>query len=91
MEFKTKKEWETAADKLFAEGKSPQEINKIVGEYKGPEGTFTVQQAAKSKRGWTAVDRDARARRNQKLLIKKLVEYVVINVTLLSKNKMLNF
>jgi hypothetical protein len=69
MEFKTKKEWEAAADKLFAEGKSPQEINKIVGQYKGPEGTFTVQQAAKSKRGWTPVDKEARKARNQKRLL----------------------
>ena len=66
MEFKTKKEWEAAADKLFAEGKSPQEINKIVGEYNGPEGRFTVQQAAKSKRGFTVVDKNKRKDRNAK-------------------------
>lgn len=66
MEFKTKKEWEATADKLFAEGKSPQEINKIVGEYNGPEGRFTIQQAQKSKRGFTVVDKNKRKNRNAK-------------------------
>ena len=65
-EFNSKKEWEAAADKLFADGVSPQEINSIVGEYNGPEGTFTVQQAKKSKRGWTPVDKNKRGVRNAK-------------------------
>ena len=65
-EFKTKEEWESAADQLFADGVSPQEINSIVGEYNGPEGTFTVQQAKKSKRGWTPVDKNKRGVRNAK-------------------------
>ena len=64
--FKTKKEWEAAADKMFADGSSPQEINKKLGTYSGPEGTFTIQQAAKSKRGFTVVDKDKRGRRNAK-------------------------
>jgi hypothetical protein len=64
--YKTKKEWEAAADKLFADGMSPQEINKTVGTYSGPEGTFTIQQAQKSKRGFTVVDKDKRGKRNQK-------------------------
>ena len=65
-EFNSKKEWEAAADKLFADGVSPQDINSIVGEYNGPEGIFTVQQAKKSKRGWTPVDKNKRAARNAK-------------------------
>ena len=66
MEFKSKKEWEAAADKMFADGVSPQEINKRIGTYSGPEGTFTIQQAAKSKRGFTVVDKDKRKKRNEK-------------------------
>ena len=64
--FKSKQEWENEADRLFAEGMSPQDINGKLGTYTGPEGTFTIQQAAKSKRGFTVVDKDKRAKRNAK-------------------------
>jgi hypothetical protein len=64
--YNSKKEWETAADNLFAKGKTAQEINTLVGQYEGPEGTFTIQQAAKSKRGFTVVDKDKRKIRNDK-------------------------
>ena len=64
--YKSKIEWETAADNLFAKGKTPQEINTLIGQYEGPEGTFTIQQAAKSKRGFTVVDKDKRNIRNAK-------------------------
>ena len=65
-EFKSKQKWEAEADRLYAEGMSPQDINKKLGTYTGPEGTFTIQQAAKSKRGFTVVDKDKRAKRNAK-------------------------
>jgi hypothetical protein len=64
--FNSKKEWENTADRLISEGKTPQEINQIVGEYNGPEGRFTVQQAKSSKRGWVAVDKNNREKRNAK-------------------------
>ena len=62
----TKVEWEAKADEMFADGKTPQEINKVIGTYNGPEGTFTIQQAAKSKRGFTVVDKNKRKERNAK-------------------------
>ena len=61
--FKSKKAWEAEADKLIAAGKTPQEVNKLLGPYSGPEGNFTIQQAAKTKRGIVIVDKDKRKAR----------------------------
>jgi hypothetical protein len=61
--FKSKKAWEAEADKLIASGKSPQEVNKLLGPYSGPEGNFTIQQSAKTKRGIVIVDKDKRRAR----------------------------
>jgi len=66
MEFKNKKEWEAFVDKGLADGKTPQEMNKLAGKYDGPEGRFSVQQAQKSKRGWTPVNLAVRAKRGKK-------------------------
>ena len=65
-EYQTKLEWEAAADNMFADGISPQEINKQIGTYVGEEGTFTIQQAKSSKRGFTVVDKNKRGVRNAK-------------------------
>ena len=65
-EFKSKKEWERFVDQGLSSGKTPQEMNTLAGLYDGPEGQYTVQQAKKSKRGWTAVDKNKRAVRNAK-------------------------
>lgn len=66
--FASKQEWEATADRMFADGISPQEINKTIGTYSGKEGTFTIQQAKSSKRGFTVVDKDKRGKRNAKRL-----------------------
>jgi hypothetical protein len=65
-EFKTKKEWEAFVDNGLKSGKTPQEMNSLAGMYDGPEGKYTVQQAKKSKRGWTPVDKNKRNVRNTK-------------------------